>query len=76
MQQYKIDGKMVFDPANPAAQKVLVAYRALAESVNQPPRFLGFESSDSLRRRLGNQRIITDDNMGMEWNTNAKIYWH
>jgi spermidine synthase len=76
MQQYKIDGKMVFDPANPATQKALVAYRALAESVNQPPRFLGFESSDSLRRRLGNQRIITDDNMGMEWNTNAEIYWH
>lgn len=76
LRQYKIDGKAVFDPSNPQSAKVLAAYMALADTINGPPRFFGFESSDSLRKRLGRVRIITDDNMGLEWTNNILIPWH
>jgi spermidine synthase len=51
LRSYKMDGRTVFDPANPAAERVLAAYMVLADTVNPPPRFLGMESADSLRRR-------------------------
>jgi spermidine synthase len=67
---YRVEGRSLFDPANPASQRVLDAYRALGSTLTQPPRFFGVESSESLRNRLGNLRIITDDNMGLEWERN------
>jgi len=73
---YEIDGKAVFAPGNPAAEKVLSAYMTLAESVNSPPRFFGMESNDSLRRRVEGRHIITDDNMGQEWRSGFEIPWH
>ena len=76
LRRYKIDGKSVFDPLNPAAQKVLAAYMALVDTLGVPPRFLGMESSDSLRARLGRRLIITDDNMGREWQGGSSIPWH
>jgi len=76
LREYKIDGKSVFEPSNPAADKVLAAYMALADSVNAPPRFFGFESADSLRNRLGPLRLVTDDDMGQEWSSNILIPWH
>jgi hypothetical protein len=48
---------------------------ALADSVNAPPRFLGMESGDSLRKRLEGRLIITDDNMGEEWRSGFAIPW-
>ncbi|HZC80854.1 MAG TPA: hypothetical protein VE222_03890, partial [Nitrospiraceae bacterium] len=76
LRQYKIDGKSVLDPVNPAAERVIAAYMALADTVNAPPRFLGMESSDSLRARVGRRTIITDDNMGKEWHSDFSIPWH
>lgn len=76
LHQYKIDGKAVFSPLSPQSEKVLTAYVALADTINAPPRFFGFESSDSLRKRVRNLRIITDDNMGLEWTGNILIPWH
>jgi spermidine synthase len=76
LRRYKIDGKTVFEPANPAAERVLAAYVALVDTVNAPPRFLGMESGDSLRKRLKGRRIITDDNMGEEWRSGFAIPWH
>jgi predicted membrane-bound spermidine synthase len=76
LRQYKIDGRIVFDLSNPTAKSVLTAYMALADTVSQPPRFFGFESSDSMRQRLGRLRKITDDNMGLEWEKSVKIPWH
>jgi spermidine synthase len=76
LRNYKMDGITVFDPANPAAQRVLAAYMALADTVNAPPRFLGMESADSLRVRLKGRLIITDDNMGEEWRGVSQIPWH
>jgi spermidine synthase len=76
LRSYKIDGRTVFDPANPAAARVLAAYMMLADTVNAPPRFLGMESTDSLRGRLKGRLIITDDNMGEEWRSGFAIPWH
>ena len=73
---YSIDGKYSFDASNPASAKVLNAYSLLAQSVNAPPRFLGMESSHSLRARLNSKSIITDDNMGWEWHSDVVIPWH
>ena len=73
LRDYRIDGKLLFDPLNPSTDRVFRAYSALASSVNEPPRFLGLESNDSLRGRLKNLRIITDDNMGLEWDSNVKL---
>jgi predicted membrane-bound spermidine synthase len=75
LRRYQIDGKTVFDPASPSAERVLAAYMALADSVNAPPRFLGMESGDSLRKRLEGRLIITDDNMGEEWRSGFAIPW-
>jgi spermidine synthase len=75
LRRYKIDGKPIFDPLNPAAQQVVMAYMALADTFNAPARFLGMESSDSLRARLGQHPIITDDNMGNEWQSGFAVPW-
>jgi len=63
----------VFDPANPAAERVLAPYGALVDAVNAPPRFRSMESGDSLRRRLPGRLIRTDDNMGEEWRNRFAI---
>ncbi len=76
LRRYAIDGKTLFDPIDPAAQKTLAAYMALAGTLKEPPRFMGMESSDSLRTRLGKRLIITDDNMGLEWRSNFTVPWH
>lgn len=76
LHRYKVDGKSVFDPLNPGAEKVLAAYMALIDTLNAPPRFLGMETSDSLRARLRGQIIITDNNMGLEWRGNPSVPWH
>src|SRR4029077_6755506 len=73
LRQYKIDGRIVFDLSNPTAKSVLPACMALADTISQPPRFFGFESSDTMRQRLGRLRKIADDNMGMEWEKSVTI---
>ena len=76
LRQYKIDGKLVFDPQSPAAEKTLATYKALIATLKAPPQFFGLELSDSLRARLGRRFIITDDNMGLEWRSEPLIPWH
>jgi spermidine synthase len=76
LRRYTIDGKTMFDPLDPAAQKMLAGYMALADSLKEPPRFFGLESSDSLRLRTAKRLIITDDNMGLEWSSNFTVPWH
>ncbi len=76
LHRYRIDGKTVFDPVDPAAQRMLAGYMALADTLKEPPRFLGLESSDSLRMRVAKRLIITDDNMGREWRGDFTVPWH
>jgi hypothetical protein len=47
-----------------------------ANSVNLPPEQLGLESDASLRANYGRERVITDNNMGREWELLAPIPWH
>jgi len=75
LNNYQIDGRRIFDPATPGMPEVLLAYAAIADSVNGPPRFFGLETSDSIRARLGKQRLITDDNMGREWDADVVLPW-
>ena len=75
LNRYTIDGKRVFDPADPRIQTVLAAYGAFADTVTQPPRLLGLEAGDALAQRLGPRHIITDDNMGAEWAEAPKPAW-
>jgi len=72
---FRIDNDEVFKPEAPEGQRVLAAYSALAETVHAPPRFLSLESGASLRARLGSLRIITDDNMGSEWESRSEMPW-
>jgi hypothetical protein len=55
---------------------MLVGYMALADTLREPPRFMGMESDASLRARLAKRRIITDDNMGLEWSRDVTVPWH
>jgi spermidine synthase len=73
--QYKIDGAYVLDPINPNSQRVLDTYSILADSVRSRPASVGMEGDASLRARLGNRPIITDDNMGWEWRGGVVIPW-
>jgi hypothetical protein len=67
LRTYQIDGRNLFDPLDPNTQRVLTAYQALGQTLLNTPRFFGLESGESLRARLGKQLLITDDNMGLEW---------
>lgn len=76
LKRYKIDGRNLFDPIDPASQQVLAGCALLARTLDGPPSFMTLETSDSLRKRLGKPRLITDDNMGLEWEPNVEIPWH
>ena len=73
--RYEIDGRPLFSPNDPRSNVVLAHYRAFANTLGGTPQFFGLESSDSLRGRLGKQRIITDDNMGREWDPAVSVSW-
>jgi spermidine synthase len=69
LRRYRIDGKLVFDPARPESEAVLKTLGEWADSANQPPTPPGMKLNDSLRTRLPRGLVITDDNMGWEWRT-------
>jgi spermidine synthase len=62
---YRIDGRPVFDLSMPEQHAALDRTLHLADELDQPRGNL--ESRDSLLRRVGGEQIITDDNMGTEW---------
>jgi spermidine synthase len=76
LRSYRIDGEVVFDPGRPKTAETLAAYAALVASLNEPPRQVSMESSESMRNRLGRRLLITDDNMGWEWRGGFVIPWH
>jgi spermidine synthase len=73
--RYKIDGRNLFDPADPVSQRVLAKYALLQRTLDGPPTFMSIETSDSIRKRLGKLRLITDDNMGLEWEPHVIFPW-
>jgi hypothetical protein len=76
LHHYQINGRLLLDPADPNSKLTLAGYASLEESVNAAPIRSGLETSDSLRARIGKLRIITDDNMGLEWEPEVDIPWH
>jgi len=63
---YCIDGKHVIDANDPKQLKKLDQIVNIPEDPTGRV-FESVENNDQLRRRLQNRRIITDDNMGLEW---------
>ena len=62
---YRIDGRPVFNLANPLQGARLEEVLHLADELDVPNG--GLESRTSLQRRIMHPRLITDDNMGTEW---------
>lgn len=65
LSNYRIDGRPVFDLANPTQRTRMEQILGLADERDGPQGDL--ESRVSLQRRLPHARLITDDNMGTEW---------
>jgi spermidine synthase len=62
---YRIDGEPVFDLADPSQQTRLDEVLHLTDELDDPGG--GLESRASMQRRLTHALLITDDNMGTEW---------
>src|SRR5437868_713280 len=66
--RYKIDGKPVIDSSRPEQMQKL---DFIVDTPEAPPsgKWESIEGNDEMRRRLQNRHhiIITDDNMGVEW---------
>jgi hypothetical protein len=71
--EYRIDGCPVFDSSNPATPPLLEKYMTLADSVSKPPTDHAIENSVSMKERIKNPLIITDDNMGWEWRDSPSV---
>ena len=67
--QYRIDGHPVFDLADSAQSARMNEVISMADTLDNgdPAREKRLERGDSLRRRVLGKRIVTDDNMGTEW---------
>jgi hypothetical protein len=62
---YRIDGHLVFNTADPQQHSRLEEVLKLADELDASNG--GLESRASLLRRIAHPRLITDDNMGTEW---------
>jgi predicted membrane-bound spermidine synthase len=62
---YSIDGHPVFDLSLPLNRRRLEEVLSVADRSTDPHR--GSESRSDMQKRLKNTSIITDDNMGTEW---------
>jgi spermidine synthase len=70
LEAYRIDGRPVFDLSRAEDRTRLDQIASLSESMSQDPnleRNSVLEDRASLLRRLKGMRLITDDNMGTEW---------
>jgi hypothetical protein len=76
LQTYTIDGRPVFNLADPAQAAYLEKVLRIAEPQTNTGQLDGevsvessslVESRESILKRLKNVRMITDDNMGEEW---------
>ena len=67
---YKIEGRPVLDLTRPRDRQKLAAVLAMAGNLGRPDLAAKsqMEYGDTIRQRYKDKRIITDDNMGTEWN--------
>ncbi len=64
--KYWIDGERVIDPGDPN-QMMLLQYVVNIPDDPSDTHPYSIETNEQMRRRLRGMRIITDDNMGTEW---------
>ncbi|MGZ8457896.1 MAG: fused MFS/spermidine synthase [Gemmatirosa sp.] len=67
------DGRPVFAPGDPRTAARLDSLLALPASLGAPARGYGLEDGASLRRRTAGARIVTDDNMWVEWRASPPL---
>jgi len=70
LEHYEIDGRRVFDTSKLADRECIDRWVAMPESEQQSSGVhyeASIEDRASLLRRLESQDLITDDNMGTEW---------
>ncbi|MGA8152534.1 MAG: hypothetical protein WB952_16405 [Terriglobales bacterium] len=75
LREYRIDGRLVFDPKDSRTPRLLDHYAELANSVHAAPQPNGIEDGEVMAARIGPRHIITDDNMGAEWGTEFEAPW-
>jgi spermidine synthase len=68
MAAYRIDGRPVLDPSSPQARTLLNGVPMLAQAgIDAPGPDQFFEHEASLRKWVGADTVVTDDNMAVEW---------
>ena len=68
LHDYRLDGKLIFDPANENDQKLLNRILDNTNTILSSEYFTeGWETRDNILRRTEGKPIITDDNMVTEW---------
>ncbi|MFN0102776.1 MAG: fused MFS/spermidine synthase [Bryobacteraceae bacterium] len=68
LRQYRLDGKLVLDPAEGRAAARLEQLAGYLRTVDGTGNeYMAVEPADSIRRRTAGARVITDDNMATEW---------
>jgi len=72
---YRIDGRRVLDPENPAHQQHVRDALALLEGGPGEDGQVALEWRESVLRRVAGARLITDDNMGTEWEQVDREIW-
>ena len=64
---YEIDDLPLFNLDIPAHRARLEEVLSLCDSLDRPPMFYTLEDENLIRARTRGARLITDDNMGTEW---------
>jgi spermidine synthase len=68
LSRYSIDGKAVFDLSQEQQRRRLAEVMSMVTTMDRDvPGFFTLESAAHIRARTAQVRIITDDNMGTEW---------
>ena len=65
--QYKLDGTPVFNIDTSTSRQTLQKIISLGEDIPSKSEWGGMEFADSIRRRYAGVPLVTDDNMGDEW---------
>ena len=68
LQEYRLDGKPVFDPSDESDRKLFKEIIAIADTMPGNEYVSeGFETRENILRRTEGKPVITDDNMVTEW---------
>jgi hypothetical protein len=72
LSHYQIDGVPLFTLSNPSHMQRFNEVLSLCDTFGENSTDLELESEETLRARTSQARIITDDNMGTEWDPRVR----